>query len=337
MRRRPKRLRRAGAAALIAALGLGLVGAAPAGPAIAYPAPAQLPPVTSTTVDDRYAATGQAVRDALAVATAADEPQRAATLASLTGRQLLEFDARGNGRAVEVIGDLAGAERVAVVVPGSHTTLDTFDRNHGPGGGARALAAEVAAVDPGAEVAVVAWLGYDTPQGISPRSLTDGLAGAGADALKATVESIRRVNRHAPISLLCHSYGSVVCGTAAADLPVAELALYGSPGVGVASAAALGTTARVWAGRGAADPIRFVPFVRVAGIGFGTDPVAPEFGARTFAAGTGGHGDYHLPGSQALRSLALIALGKAVSEAERQRSRAVKRPEWEPAGAVPDA
>lgn len=296
---------------LIAALALGLVGAAPAAPAVAYPAPGQLPPLTSTTMDERYAATGQAVREALPVARAAEDSRRATVLTLLAGRQLLEFDARGNGRAVEVVGDLAGAERIAVLVPGSHTTLDTFYRNRGPGGGARALADELATVDPEARVAVVAWLGYDTPQGVSLRSLTDGLADSGADALRTTVESIRRVNRHAPISLLCHSYGSVVCGSAVADLPVAELAVYGSPGIGAGSAAELATSARVWAGRGAADAIRFVPFVHVAGIGFGTDPVAPEFGARVFPAGPGGHGDYHLPGSMALRSLALITLGHA--------------------------
>jgi hypothetical protein len=289
---------------------LGLAGPAPAEAGVSYPVPGRLPPLAADTVEDRYAATERSVRAALAVARAKGDRRRAATLAALAGRRLLEFDGRGHGRAVEVLGDLAGAERIAVLVPGSHTTLDTFDRNRGPGGGARALAGQIRALDPGARVAVVAWLGYRTPQGISPASLTDRLAGRGAEALRGTVAGIRAVNRHARISLLCHSYGSVVCGQAAPGLPVADLALYGSPGVGAGTARGLGTPARVWSGRTASDPIRFVPPVRLAGIGFGTDPVAPEFGARVFAAGPGGHGDYHLPGGQALRSLALIALGE---------------------------
>jgi len=199
-------------------------------------------------------------------------------------------------------------------VPGSHTTLDTFDQNRGPGGGARALDRQVRAVDPAARMAVVAWLGYRPPQGINPAALTDRLAGTGAAGLRTTVESVRAVNPDAAVSLLCHSYGSVVCGYAVAGgLPVADLVLYGSPGVGAGSAGELASAERVWAGRSAADPIRFVPFVRVAGIGFGTDPVAPEFGARGFAAGAGGHGDYHLPGSRALGSLALIALGRVAA------------------------
>jgi hypothetical protein len=300
---------RTGPAAIIATLALTLTGVGPAEAAVAYPAPGPLPPATRATLDDRYAATQREVRQALAVARAEGDRRRAATLASLLGRDLLAFDARGNGRAVEVIGDLARADRIAVLVPGSHTTLDSFDRDRGPGGAARALAAQVRTLDPRARLATVAWLGYEAPQGLSPRGLTDGPARAGADALRATVAALRGVNPRAPVSLLCHSYGSVVCAHAVAGLPVADLVLYGSPGVGVDSADQLATSARVWAGRAAGDWIRFVPFVRVAGLGFGTDPVAPGFGARRFAAGDGGHGDYHLPGSASLRSLARIALG----------------------------
>lgn len=307
-----RRVRAGAVVAVAASLALGPVAPAAAAPAVAYPAPGPLPPVTATTLDDRYAATGDAVAGALAVAREAGDRERARTLASLTGRRLLGFDGRGNGRAVEVVaGDLAAADRIAVLVPGSHATLDTFDRGRGPGGSARALAGEIRAAAPGARVAVVAWLGYDAPQGISFDSLTDGLAHAGAAALRAMVDTLRSVNRTAAISLLCHSYGSVVCGYAAEDLPISDLVVYGSPGLGVGSARALQTRARVWAGRAADDWIRVVPFVRVAGIGFGTDPVAPEFGARVFAAGAGGHGDYHLPGSQSLRSLARIVLGEA--------------------------
>jgi hypothetical protein len=47
----------------------------------------------------------------------------------------------------------------------------------------------------------------------------------------------------------------------------------------------------------------------VLGIGFGTDPMSPGFGARVFATGGGGHSDYFRPGSVSLRNLAWIALG----------------------------
>ena len=276
---------------------------------VAYAAPAGYPPVTA--LPDRYAATQQTVREALRVARAAGDVPRAEALAGLAGRQLLGFDPRGHGRVVEVVGDLAAADRVVVLVPGSNSTLDTFDQLRQPGGAARAVAREMLALDRDAQVATVAWLGYQPPQGFAVDAAIDRLAREGADALRTTLAELRIVNPDAPISLLCHSYGSVVCALAAPDVPVSEIALYGSPGVGVRSAAGLGTAARVWAGRAANDWIRFVPSIRLAGIGFGTDPTAPEFGARRFDAGSGGHGDYHLPGGPALRSLALIALGDA--------------------------
>lgn len=303
-------MRRMPAAVATGVLGLAMVASAPASAAVVYPAPQPLPAVTAATLESRYAATQEAVGEALVAARTGQDQRRASTLESLAGRDLLEFDGRGNGRVVEVVGDLAGAERISVIVPGSHTTLDTFDRNRGPGGGARALAEEISATGPEARVAIVAWLGYDTPQGISMRTATDGLARAGAEALRTTVESIRAVNQYAPIGLFCHSYGSVVCAHAAPDLPIADLVVYGSPGVGAGTVDDLATSARVWAGRAADDFIRFVPPLRLVGIGFGTDPVSPTFGALRFPAGDGGHGDYHLRGGEALHSLALIALDR---------------------------
>ncbi|GAB2328342.1 hypothetical protein STREPTOSP366_35210 [Streptomyces variabilis] len=41
---------------------------------------------------------------------------------------MLYFDGRGAGLVTEVLGDLAHADRVAVLVPGSDTGIDTYDR-----------------------------------------------------------------------------------------------------------------------------------------------------------------------------------------------------------------
>ncbi len=223
---------------------------------------------------------------------------------------------RGRGdRIVEVYGaDLATARHVAIIVPGADTTAATFETHGGkpysaPGGGARALVAEARRLDPAARLAVVAWLGYDTPRTLSLRAATDGAAVAGAPELRRTVAAVRSATG-APISLLCHSYGSVLCAKALPGLPVADVAVFGSPGLGVARAAELRSPARLWAGRARGDWVRFVPSVRIGPLGFGADPTAPAFGARVFAAGSGGHGDYLKPGGVALRNLALIALGR---------------------------
>jgi Alpha/beta hydrolase len=113
------------------------------------------------------------------------------------------------------------------------------------------------------------------------------------------------------VALLCHSYGSVVCGLAAPHLPVTDIAVFASPGMDASSAASLETHARVWAGRESDDPIRFVPRFRLFGLGFGDNPMSPGFGARIFATGSGGHSDYLSSGSVSLCKLTYIALGDA--------------------------
>ena len=221
--------------------------------------------------------------------------------------RFLAFDGRGRGRAVEVLGDLETADRVAVLVPGSDTTLDTYQRFRA---GAVALYDRLRSEHP--RTAVVAWLGYDTPGTVSPEVVTAGRAEEAAAALGPFLERLGSMAAPgARLSLLCHSYGSVVCARTATGPAVTDIALFGSPGTGVGSAAGLPASARVWAGRGSADWIANVPHVRLGGLGFGTDPVAPEFGARPFAAGSAGHSDYLKPGTASLESLARIALGTA--------------------------
>src|SRR4029077_16621791 len=127
-------------------------------------------------------------------------------------------------------------------------------------------------------LAVIAWLGYQAPATLSVQVATSGDAKAGAQALRPLVIGLARDRAQA--ALLCHSYGSVVCGLAAPGLPVSDIAVFGSPGMDASSGAALDTHGRVWAGRGGDDLIRFVPHVQFLGIGFGADPVSPGFGAR---------------------------------------------------------
>lgn len=156
-------------------------------------------------------------------------------------------------RVVRVYGDLGTAEHVAVVVPGSDTTAATFDGGRAkpystPGGGARALLAEARVLDPGARLAVVAWLGYDSPATLSLGVLTGEAAERGAADLRRYITGTLGGKR---VSLLCHSYGSVVCAGAVPGSGVADTAVFGSPGLGVSSAAELGGT-RLWVGSGAA-------------------------------------------------------------------------------------
>ena len=157
---------------------------------------------------------------------------RMLTLAgSLAFGAVMALPSQHSGRLVKVYGDLATADRVAIVVPGADTTVATFEAStKRPGGAARALLAEAARVGHGERLAVVAWLGYDAPPTWSLSAITDTAAVEGAKALRRTVTELH-ARTSAPIALLCHSYGSVVCAKAGPDLPVADMALFGSPGI----------------------------------------------------------------------------------------------------------
>ena len=271
--------------------------------------PQPLPALTTRALAARYAADSRMIAQAARAAGRTGNADLARALDGLRGHRFLDFNPRGPGLAAEVIGNLARATRVAILVPGSDTSLATFDSRGtaSPQGGALALAAQARRLDPGARLAVIAWLGYAPPATISPAVLTSGDAGQGASALRPLVDDLARHGHQ--VALLCHSYGSVVCGLAASHLPVTDMAVVGSPGMDASSARALHTTARVWAGRAASDWIRYVPHVHLFGLGFGQDPMAPGFGARIFACGRGGHSSYFQPGSISLRNLADIALG----------------------------
>lgn len=257
----------------------------------------------------RYATTRDAILAAEKVAAAHGDLDRAATLRGLAGaaHQFLTFDGRNGGLSAEVIGDLGGARRIVVLVPGADTSLDTYGRFRA---GAVALQGGL-----GAGSAVIAWLGYRTPGTVSPELLTVDAADRAAPALRGFVETLAHAAPGAEISLVGHSYGTVVCARAAAGLPLANVVLTGSPGTGYDHASDLRTTATVWAGRGTSDWIGRVPHGRIplafTTLGLGADPMAPEFGARTFPAGPGGHSDYLHPGSAALHSIAAIIHGGA--------------------------
>ncbi|MFE9301642.1 alpha/beta hydrolase [Streptomyces sp. NPDC006856] len=308
--RRP-RLRRTLLAALITcAVAVPVSGAArpetvPA-PAPAVPGP--LRDASPASLEERYAVSRSDIRAAGRAAEAHGDLKRADSLRAMAapGRRFLSFDGRDGGRSAEVVGDLSSARRIAVLVPGAGVGLDAYGRLRRD---AAALREEL-----GEGGAVVVWLGYRSPSAVSPAALTTGRADKAAPGLRALVDEVRAVRPAARIGLLCHSYGSVICARSAPGTAADALVLYGSPGVGARSVAGLRTGARVWAGRGGDDWIARVPHVRVrvpfvATVGFGTDPVAEEFGAEVFDAGDAGHSDYLLPGSRSLTNLARIVAG----------------------------
>ncbi|MFI8914400.1 alpha/beta hydrolase [Streptomyces sp. NPDC053513] len=217
------------------------------------------------------------------------------------GARVLAHDPRGRGQVALVYGDLARAEHVAVIVPGSDV-----DAGH-----VRPLADMAASLRraTGGRTAVVAWAGYTTPVGVGLDAATGRLAEAGAERLTRFADGLAAVGAAEP-SVFCHSYGSVVCGLAAHELKAKDLVVFGSPGMRAENVSELGTSARVWAAKDPTDWIDRVPNVEFGGLGHGADPTDPAFGARPVPAGDAvGHGGYFAPGTASLRAFAAIAEG----------------------------
>jgi hypothetical protein len=242
-------------------------------------------------------------------------PAPAVAFTSVDGRQFLQYDARGDGRVVEAVGELAHASRIAIVIPGVDTTRANFDHGLGdverraPAFQARQLYGQMTA-QTRAPVAVVAWLGYDPPEGVGVAAIREDRAAAGAAALVSFVDTLAAAHPSAAVTVIGHSYGSVVAGLAAPKLSanVHDIIAIGSPGMGVDSRADLHTRARVWAGTAKGDWTKWIPGVRIFGLGHGTRPADPAFGALPLpVGGVPNHDSYFVSGTSSLAAMASIA------------------------------
>lgn len=276
---------------------------------LAHDQPALTGSLDGTPPTLRYAANRVQLEQALAAALKGGQLSRGAHLGELLAdprRQFLLVDVRGDGRVVEVFGNLDEAAHVTVFVPGITKTLDNFDDPGGMRDDARAVQAQASAAGRGS-VATIAWLGYDTPGFLgAPFAAVARLA---AHTLIRAVDGLL-LRPGVMTTVVAHSYGSVVAGYAVRDgLRVDNVAVLGSPGMGVAEAAglhaALGT--RLFAARAPGDPVSYSE-------NFGGDPSDPRFGATRIATGSGpgapvGHSDYLNPGTESTRNLARITMG----------------------------
>ncbi|MGW4942745.1 alpha/beta hydrolase [Actinoplanes sp. NPDC004185] len=249
---------------------------------------------------------------------------------------LLQIDPAGEGRAVVALGDPDRARHVLTQVPGMTADLASYG---GELARAERIATRATEVAPQNATSTVMWLGYDAPDFVH-EAASRSQATAGAIGLRQFQDGLRATHLGAPAhqTVLGHSYGSLVVGTAAAQpgLATDDVVFVGSPGVGVDSAAELGVPAdRVWSSTSRSDVIQWaavsprslvedltlsqaVPggallaFTRPEDdLFFGTNPSDPAFGARVFASEPdAGHLGYWEPGSAALDALAGIAVGR---------------------------
>jgi hypothetical protein len=243
-------------------------------------------------------------------------------------RTLLSADPAGEGKAVIVLGDLQKADYVTYLVPGMFYTVDG-QLSAWTGDAADLYSQQTAwlkrlrATDPSEAhktVAVVAWMGYQTPDLTNIGSLD--LADQARDALSSSVEALQlqRAGNLPYTTIVAHSYGSTAALMALTQysFSVNALVLVGTPGSPAQSAKDLHVkNTNVWVGSAAWDPVPTSAF-------FGSDPSAPSYGAHTMGVngatdvivGTKlrqsiGHNEYFDPGTESIRNMALIGINQS--------------------------
>ena len=199
------------------------------------------------------------------------------------------------------------------------------------------VAARATALDPATATSAVLWLGYDTPD-TAPEAAGRDRAVAGATALREFQAGLRAAHsdQTGRFTVLGHSYGSLVVGSAAATpgLEADAVVLVGSPGAGVDRAADLAVPS-VYAMSSVSDVVQYAapapdalgrdlaatglaPVLGPAAFGWpedelwhGRNPVDDDFGARVVPSQPdAGHSGYWDPGRPALDGLASITLGR---------------------------
>ncbi|GAA1601279.1 alpha/beta hydrolase [Actinoplanes couchii] len=233
----------------------------------------------------------------------------------------------GEGRAVVALGDPDRASSVLTHVPGMTSDLRSLG---GELSRAERVAVRSGELGPAGSTSTVLWLDYDAPDFLheawSPKQARDG-----AGELRRFQEGLRATHEGDPArqTVLGHSYGSLVVGSAAAGgrLEADGLVFVGSPGVGVDSATLLGvppdqvwsTTSRTDVIQFAKEPKGFLPggivpnqlFGPDRELWFGRNPSHPSFGGRVFASQPdAGHLGYWDEDRPALDAMARITLGE---------------------------
>ena len=229
--------------------------------------------------------------------------------------QLLAFEPTAYGflgRAAVAVGDADSADNVAFLVPGFGSSV--LSAIGGLTGDARRVAEQAGRQSPQRTTAVVAWMGYRSPDWTEVSFAGSAESGAVLLARDVTAVSAARLFP-AHVTVVAHSYGSTTTGTALRQqgLGVDDVVLLGSPGPNVTTAGSLKVPAgHVYVGASSRDPVSYLDR-------FGTDPALDSFGAVRFEAedvqrnpsrlDADDHSRYFAPGSESLANVVRVVTG----------------------------
>ncbi|MFZ4514938.1 MAG: alpha/beta hydrolase [Acidimicrobiia bacterium] len=219
-------------------------------------------------------------------------------------RQYLRVDLgwQADRGVVEILGDIAHADAVAVIVPGIRQNVDAHRITRAK---AERLLRACATVAPEQRVAVIAWSGYATPNSWV-RGAISTAARAGAPQLAEDLETITAVTT-APITVIGHCYGARLAMHAARHgAPIANLIAVGHLGMDVPTTRALSdqTQLRAYSLVARGDRVKLLSVL-------GRDPWVQVLRARRLDPGTeiSGHLDYWRADSVSLINQALVVTG----------------------------
>ncbi|RZT12956.1 alpha/beta hydrolase family protein [Kribbella sp. VKM Ac-2569] len=137
-------------------------------------------------------------------------------------RQFLLVEPEGQGRMIEVQGDLRTARNIAVLVPGMNNDLERVR--------SQSVRAKEIGEEAGPGTATVVWLGYHAPLGLTEGRSTES-SRAAAPLLCRFQEGLAVVAPDAKITLIGNSYGAQVVSRAMLERARAHrYLLTGSPG-----------------------------------------------------------------------------------------------------------
>ena len=236
---------------------------------------------------------------------------------------LLGFEPKSgdsDAKAIVAISNPDTADNVAVFVPGTGTDVA------GLGGNIDRMAdlqAQAETIPGSGQTSTIVWLGYDAPDHI-PAATLSGYATDGAPALRDFTFGLRESHQgpEARVTVIGHSYGSTVVGTADAlagdGLAANDIIAMGSPGMGYEASERRGWfdsplvddvsdmhigADHFWAGAAGNDVVTYTEV-------HGNSPVDWSFGGqRITTEGASGHSEYWNPGTEALRNQAYILTG----------------------------
>lgn len=243
---------------------------------------------------------------------------------------LLTYSPDNAGRFAVALGNPDTADNTAVVVPGTSHDVRYEPGLFGPVEQGRVLYDEMyaqsgPATGPGGTTnSVIIWMGADMPDNIPQATdgtygdsahgaarLRDDMAGYQAAQTQANVG-----NTHMPssghVTVVAHSYGSYLTGEAVkSGMEVDDFVNIGSPGIEADNAGEMGmANEHVWAGSaegvwwGDGDVVGDTMW-------HGTPPTDEDFGATVFdTSDSAGHSEYYKEGSQSLRNIGRIAVGR---------------------------